>query len=185
MAAQGANITALGYALLGQISIASRSGYALRMVFETTPMGSYSSSPGSIYPALKSLCAKGLARTVGQGRGGRYEITPAGAEVLDQWLRQPVTAGEVASRLDLALLRFAFLMAHPDRGLTDAFLRSFRTATAARAAELKAFLETGSGASMPLQARLAVEHGQRSLETSARWAADSLRRLTAEQEGSR
>lgn len=183
MAEQGKGVTALGYALLGQISIASRSGYALRRVFETTPMGSYSSSPGSIYPALKSLCARGLARSVGKGRGGRYEITTAGAELLDQWLRQPVTAEEVARRLDLALLRFAFLMAHPDRGLTHAFLRSFETATAARAAGLKAFLDTGPGAAMPLQARLAVEHGQRSLETSARWAADSLRRLTAEQEG--
>lgn len=185
MVDQGGDVTALGYALLGQISIASRSGYALRMVFETTPMGTYSSSPGSIYPALKSLRAKGLVQTVGQGRGARYEITTTGAEALDRWLRQPVTAEEVARRLDLTLLRFAFLMAHPDRGLTHAFLRSFETATAARAVELKTFLETGPGAAMPLQARLAVEHGQRSLETSARWAADSLRRLTAEQGGVR
>jgi DNA-binding PadR family transcriptional regulator len=48
-------ITTLGYALLGLIRAEPRTGYALRMVFETTPMGSYSSSPGSIYPALKSL----------------------------------------------------------------------------------------------------------------------------------
>ncbi len=177
------DIAPLGFALLGLISAESRSGYALRKVFETTPMGAYSSSPGSIYPALKSLAAKGLVQTVGRGRGGRFEITAAGATALDQWLRQPVTADEVARRLDLSLLRFAFLMGHPDRSLTHAFLRSFRAATTAQAAELKAFLETGSGASMPLQARLAVEHGQRSLETSARWAADSLRRLTAEQEG--
>lgn len=177
------DITPLGYALLGLIAAESRSGYALRMLFETTPMGVFSSSPGSIYPALKSLGAKGLVQTIGRGRGGRFEITAAGAKALDSWLRLPVTQEEVARRLDLPLLRFAFLTGNPDRSLTDAFLRSFRAATAAQAAELKAFLETGSGASMPLQARLAVEHGQRSLETSARWAADSLRRLTVEQEG--
>jgi DNA-binding PadR family transcriptional regulator len=176
------DLTPLGYALLGQISLASRSGYALRKVFETTPMGNYSSSPGSIYPALKGLQARGLVRVEGPARGGRYEITAAGAERLDRWLRQPVTTDEVSRRLDLALLRFAFLMAHPDRALTQAFLRSFRTATASQAAELKAWIETGAGAAMPLQARLAVEHGQRSLEASARWAADSLRRLAAEPE---
>ncbi|MFN3668853.1 MAG: PadR family transcriptional regulator [Brevundimonas sp.] len=183
MADRGAEITALGYALLGQISIAPRSGYALRMVFETTPLGAYSSSPGSIYPALKSLAAKGLVRTAGPGRGARYELTTAGAAALDGWLRAPVTAEEVTRRLDLQLLRFALLTGHPDRSLTQAFLRSFEAATAARAAELRGFLEAGVGAAMPLQARLAVEHGQQSLETSARWAAESWRRLTAEQKG--
>lgn len=182
MAKTEAVLTALGYALLGQISLASRSGYALRKVFETTPMGNYSSSPGSIYPALKGLQARGLVRTVGPARGGRYEITPAGADRLDQWLRQPVTVEEVSRRLDLALLRFAFLMAHPDRGLTQDFLQSFRAATASRAQELKAYIETGDGAALPLQARLAVEHGQRSLEASSQWAAESLRRLAAEVE---
>lgn len=177
------NIAPLGYALLGRLSIAGQSGYALRMLFETTPIGVFSSSPGSIYPALKSLCAKGLVRTVGHGRGGRFEITTAGAQALDRWLRQPVTAEEVARRIELPLLRFAFLTGHPDYSLTEAFLRSFRTVATERATELKAFLETGDGTGLPLQARLAVEHGQRSVETSARWAADALERLTADQKG--
>lgn len=183
MADRDRDITTLGYALLGLVAAESRSGYALRRLFETTPMGVFSSSPGSIYPALKSLGAKGLVQPVGQGRGGRFEITAAGAEALDRWLRQPVTAEEVARRLDLPLLRFAFLTGHPDPGLTETFLRSFCAATTARAADLKAFLETGPGAAMSLQPRLAVEHGQRSVETSAAWAADALRRLIAEQKG--
>lgn len=183
MADRNLDITPLGYALLGLVAAESRSGYALRMLFETTPMGVFSSSPGSIYPALKSLGAKGLVQTVGQGRGGRFEITAAGAQALDSWLRLPVTADEVARRLELPLLRFAFLTNHPDRSLTEAFLSSFHHATTARAEELKAFLEIGPGAAMPLQARLAVEHGQRSVEASARWSADALRRLIAEQKG--
>lgn len=182
MAKVGEPLTALGCALLGQISLASRSGYALRKVFETTPMGSYSGSPGSIYPALKGLQARGLVRIVGPARGGRYEITSAGAEHLDHWLRQPVTIDEVSRRLDLALLRFAFLMAHPDRGLTQDFLQTFQAATSSRAQALKAYIEIGDGAALPLQARLAVEHGQRTLEASSQWAADSLRRLAVEGE---
>ena len=47
--------TALGYALIGLVQEDPRSGYALRKVFEDTPMGAFSSSPGSIYPALKKL----------------------------------------------------------------------------------------------------------------------------------
>ena len=42
-------MTPLSYALLGLMQMEPRSGYALRKVFETTPLGGYSSSPGSIY----------------------------------------------------------------------------------------------------------------------------------------
>ena len=40
--------TSLGYALLGLIHLQPQSGYGLRKVFESTPMGHYSWSPGAI-----------------------------------------------------------------------------------------------------------------------------------------
>ena len=52
--------TTLEYALLGLVHAEPRSGYDLCKVFETTPMGHYSSSPGAIYPALKRLEGAGL-----------------------------------------------------------------------------------------------------------------------------
>ena len=52
----------LGFALLGLLQQQPRSGYALRRVFATTPMGHYSSSPGAIYPALRRLEQQGLVR---------------------------------------------------------------------------------------------------------------------------
>jgi DNA-binding PadR family transcriptional regulator len=52
--------TALEYALLGLVQQHPQSGYDLRKVFETTALGSYSGSPGAIYPALRRLERKGL-----------------------------------------------------------------------------------------------------------------------------
>jgi len=41
-------VSVLGYALLGLLQQQDRSGYDLRKIFSTTPMKSFSDSPGSI-----------------------------------------------------------------------------------------------------------------------------------------
>ncbi len=162
-------ITPLGYALLGLINQQPKTGYALRKVFETTPMGNYSSSPGSIYPALAGLERLGLVETRGgdaRGKGDFY-LTEAGAAAFQAWLVAPVDGKDLST----AMLRFAFLQDHPDRSATLAFLDSFRAAAAAEAEGLEHFLATEFGRSMSLQSRLAVEHGRRSFDGSAQWAA--------------
>ncbi len=53
------SLTPLRLAILGLVAMHPQSGYDLRKIFETTPMGNFSSSPGAIYPALKSLEKKG------------------------------------------------------------------------------------------------------------------------------
>ena len=174
--------TPLGFALLGLINDEPRSGYALRKVFETTPMGSYSSSPGSIYPALESLRKAGLVETLsqagGQGRGkGLFHLTSAGSEAFQAWLRAPVDGSD----LHQAMLRFAFLHSHPDKSLTRAFLDSFEAAAGGVAASLAAFIGGEAGQAMPIQAQVAVEHGRRQHEASAAWAAWA--RQTLETEG--
>jgi len=47
--------TLLDYAILGLIQDHALSGYAIRKMFEETALGHYSSSPGTIYPALNRL----------------------------------------------------------------------------------------------------------------------------------
>jgi DNA-binding PadR family transcriptional regulator len=161
------NVTPLGYALLGLVWQEPRSGYALRMVFQTTPMGNYSSSPGSIYPALERLRKAGFVETRGPGRGkGQYHITSRGDEVLQAWLAQPVDAAD----LQMALLRFAFLQFHPDRKRTRAFLDSFEAAALAQVEMLRQFLASEAGRNLSLQSRVAVEHGRRTYSASAKWA---------------
>ena len=158
-------MTPLSYALLGLVRQLPRSGYALRKVFETTPLGGYSSSPGSIYPALKSLEKAGLLETrAGPSHGkGLYHLTPQGERELDAWLRAPI--GDVGE----AMLRFAFL-AEDDPDAIHAFLDSFEHATEAQSAALRAFLAGDGANGMSLKARLAVEHGRQGLQASADWA---------------
>ncbi len=168
-------VTTLGYALLGLIRAEARTGYALRMVFETTPMGNYSSSPGSIYPALKGLEKQGLISAQATGkRKSVLHITPAGRRIFDDWLTAPMGAEE---GIDTALLRFAFLNDHPDRQMTLEFLGSFIIVTEGRASGLRNWLAGDEAQGMPLQARLAVQHGQRSLEASAQWASEAYEAL--------
>src|SRR5512147_2485967 len=84
-------LTTLEYALLGLLQQTPQSGYDLRKVFETSPMGHYSSSPGAIYPALKRLRTRGLiSAKVDRARPLRprevFQLRPAGRTALIQWL---------------------------------------------------------------------------------------------------
>jgi len=148
------------------------------MVFEMTPMGNYSSSPGSIYPALKGLEKQGLITAEAAGkRKSVLHITPEGRRIFDEWLIATVGMEE---GIDTALLRFAFLNDHPDRQITLNFLNAFNTVMAGRASGLRNWLTGEEAQAMPLQARLAVQHGQRSLEASAQWASEAYEALKGE-----
>ena len=160
-------MTPLSYALLGLMQMEPRSGYALRKVFETTPLGNYSSSPGSIYPALKSLEAAGLVETRGprDARGkGLYHLTSTGRDALEAWLAAPV------EDLGEAMLRFAFLP-EDDAPRLLAFLDAFEAAAKTKATGLDAFLASDAARMMSPKGRIAVAHGRLGLQASADWAA--------------
>ncbi len=168
-------ITPLGFALMGLIRDEARSGYALRKVFETTPMGNYSSSPGSIYPALKALERAGLVETrdaTSRGKG-LYYLTTQGRAAFAEWLRAPVN--DVVE----AMLRFAFLH-DAETSVTLAFLDAFEATARQGVAGLEAFLDSEDGRTMPLQARLAVEHGRRGQIASIDWAVWARKQLEAQ-----
>ncbi len=168
-----APVTPLGYALLGLIRAEKRSGYALRKVFETTLLGGYSSSPGSIYPALKSLEKAGLVLAEPIARGSLFVITQAGREALDGWLTAPAAGVPI----DILMLRFAFLqdLGRPD--VTRDFLLSFAEAARGSLAGITAFMNGEVGPIMPLQSRLAVDFGMRSAAASLAWAENALKEL--------
>jgi DNA-binding PadR family transcriptional regulator len=159
-------MTPLSYALLGLVKMEPRSGYALRKVFETTPLGSYSSSPGSIYPALKALQTQGLVEARGgDARGkGLYHLTAGGRAAFEAWLAAPV------EDLGEAMLRFAFLP-EDDRPRILAFLDAFEARATAQASGLDAFLASDAAQGMTPKGRISVLHGRRGLQASADWAA--------------
>jgi DNA-binding PadR family transcriptional regulator len=171
-------VTPLGFALLGLCIAEPRSGYALRKVFETTPLGSYSSSPGSIYPALKALQTAGLVeqRPADAGKSV-FAATAAGKLRFDSWLTAPVEPDDLARNLDTALLRFAFLQWHSDPRASLDFLASLEAGAWAQARSLEAYLDGEEAHNLSLQSRLAVEHGLETIRCSARWAASARRRL--------
>jgi DNA-binding PadR family transcriptional regulator len=104
----------LSLAILGLVSQESMTGYDLRKVFTTTPMGHFSTSPGAIYPALRRMAQAGLIRGSVEGRDTlrpkqTYTITKKGLEVLKEKLLAPITRDDVVRGMEELTLRFAFM----------------------------------------------------------------------------
>jgi len=106
--------SALSLAILGIISLEPVSGYDIRKVFLTTPMGHFSTSPGAIYPALKRLEESGLIKGCIEKENTLrpkkiYTLTDEGQKTLKEILSQLVTCEDVVWRLEEMVLRFAFI----------------------------------------------------------------------------
>jgi DNA-binding PadR family transcriptional regulator len=171
-------LTPLGYALLGLVQQAPRSGYDLRRMFAATPMGYFSGSPGAIYPALDRLERSGLvAGNVDDRQPLRprrvYTITPKGLEVLRAWVTRPVTHEDLVRREGEVDLRFAFLGGIGGPADSRRFLESLAAEIDAELKSLEQHL-TGMKSSAGLHGRLALESGIELYEARARWARRAL-----------
>ena len=173
-------VTLLGFALLGLLQKKPSSGYELRTIFTETPMGSFSDSPGAIYPALSRLEERKLLRgKVQRGPGLRrrrvLHLTPAGVNELKAWLTAPIEQADVVSRMGDLMLRFAFL--DPAVGSAEIldFLKSFERALREYLPQVRQFL-ADNGYLMQKSARLALEGGAMDYATKLEW----VRRAIAE-----
>jgi DNA-binding PadR family transcriptional regulator len=186
--ADDAPFTPLRLATLGLIYLHPQSGYDLRKIFATTPMGNFSSSPGAIYPALKSLEKKGWIK----GKRDKeeslrprlvYFLTETGRAVLLRALTKPVTREDVIWRFDQLMLRFAFMEQLPRRQ-TLKFLSEFLTEVEAYANSLEPILEQLKN-QPSVTGRLALEQGIEGYRANASWARRAIRELErlAENEG--
>jgi len=82
------------FAILGLLQTEPRSGYDIRREAATGLGHFWSESYGQIYPALRSLAAKGHVRRRPERRTGQrarivYSITPKGREALRRWTLLP------------------------------------------------------------------------------------------------
>jgi PadR family transcriptional regulator AphA len=171
--------TPLDYALLGLIHREAQSGYALRKLFATTPMAHYSDSPGSIYPALARLRARGLLTATVQNRQSLrprqvFRISSAGLAALTDWVSAPVTREELTSVTGEVMLRFVFVEQVLGAAATVRFLQSYERALAAYVPELEAYVKA-SKAAMPLGARLALQSGVASHQAQLKWVREAIR----------
>ncbi len=165
--------TRLGFVLLGILAREPRSGYDLRKLFSSTPMGRFSDSPGSIYPALRRLERCGWIRPVQprqpHARKRRvFAVTPQGLSKLKQWLRQPVRRAEVVHALEELQLRYVFTYEVSGAVTAVRFLAETERAVQAYVRELREFL-AAVRSQMHLGGRLALEHGIEGYEAYVRW----------------
>jgi DNA-binding PadR family transcriptional regulator len=175
------SLTPLRLAILGLVAMHPQSGYDLRKVFETTPMGNFSSSPGAIYPALKSLEKKGWVR----GKPDKmdslrprlvYSITKEGDAILRAELEKPVTHEDLIWHFDSVMLRFAFIervgYAHALR-----FLGEFRDEAKTYVTYLEGLRDQMREQLSPC-GRLALEHGIQGSHGNVEWAEKAIKELS-------
>ncbi len=145
-------------------------------------MGQYSSSPGSIYPALKRLSKEGLVEQTDAGTSSRpaslYRATKKGRERFQAWLRLPITRRDIAHGMKVLMLRFAFMHQLPQRFVVD-FLRSLETGIKEYVGELSKFRKQQTD-EFPMMALLALDHGIESYRAHAKWAAKAARLLDSD-----
>lgn len=168
-------ITQLDYALLGLINESPRSGYALRKVFETTALGNYSSSPGAIYPALRRLEKNNLiqSRKEEGSTKAKYFISNAGQSSLKDWFLEEPTREEVEKRLDLIILKFAFMEQLLATQEVLGFLSGLQKILQQVVTGYDAFYAT-KGEELPTHGRLAFKHGLMSYRSSLDWCETTL-----------
>ena len=123
--------TLLGYVLLGMLNQLPRSGYDVRMEMETTPVGHFSSSPGSIYPALQLLKKNGLIESEVVHRSRLkprevFHVSEKGKKALRAWLRKRLTVSDLRDNLSELMLRFRFMEDTVSSAETLQFLTDFR-----------------------------------------------------------
>lgn len=168
------NDSLLGNAILGLLRQQPMSGYDLRKVFATTAMGSFSDSPGAIYPALHRLEKRELVSGTDEEssslrRRRVFSVTTAGLKALTGWLERPVTRDDIIRRMNDLMLRFAFMDGALGMERTVRFLNEIAAEIAAYLPELKQYLATHAE-EMPLSGRLALEFGIEGYEAQLRWA---------------
>ena len=170
--------TLLDYAILGLIQDQPLSGYAIRKLFEETALGNYSSSPGTIYPALKRLQKFELVKKNEQGKTGKtcFEITTNGIQILQNWFLKPIEKIEVVKKTDELLLRFGFMEARVDKKQRIHFLTSIQNILNIYIKELQAFYDKESH-NMPLHGRLAFQLGIDSNKTTLKWCKKAISQL--------
>jgi PadR family transcriptional regulator AphA len=179
----GHQLTSFEHVLLGLICVSPSSGYDLKRVFATTPMGLYQPSSGALYPALRRLEARGLVRAKALGETGEsarrrrvYEPTEAGRTTHVAWLRMPIDPSTASRDLGLHLMRFVMMEHAVSREEVLEFLDDLKEALAALTAGLERFVAT---ADLGYHPRLALDHGLAVHRASLQWAQCAIEELRA------
>ena len=170
--------TLLDYAILGLLHHQDLSGYRIRKMFEETALGNYSSSPGTIYPALKRMQKLILIEKVVQNNSEKtlFHINNKGLGALKSWLLKPLVKIDIERKNHELLLRFAFMDTLIKQKEKVTFLESFKTLQSDYINELQLYHKEEAG-KMSLHAKLAFEYGIESNKTTLKWCTTTLKEI--------
>jgi DNA-binding PadR family transcriptional regulator len=173
--------TTLGYAILGLLFQQPATGYGLRKTFETTPIGNYSSGPGTIYPALKRLKDEGLIEQFEPDKESamQYRLTAEGRQILKQWCEKPLAGEDMARKSHELILRFAFMDQLADLETSIRFLESFKKEVDAYILKLSIYHENMKSRAS-LHGALAIEQGIAQYQSMSEWARNALQTVLNE-----
>src|SRR5579863_5971846 len=129
----------LEFALFGLLRQKAQAGYDLRKTFTETAMRHYSDSPGSIYPALRRLQARGWIEAEPKDRRGRevFQPSPEGTSAFVEWLSRDVTYNDVVLRSPELMLRLAFMDGNVARSTAVRFLEQLERELSVYVGELR------------------------------------------------
>ena len=142
-------------------------------------MGSFSDSPGAIYPALRRLQARGLVKSQAEAGGRRrrlFSLTGKGAAQLKRWVTLPLTIEDAMKGLQEVMLRFAFSEAVAGVQASVDLLKGLEVQLSAIVDRLHQQMDMLKTV-MPLSGVLALESGIRGFEAQLQWARHARKRL--------
>lgn len=152
-------------------------------------MGTFSDSPGAIYPALQRLEKQGLVRSQLQPSSGRrrrriFRPTASGRRSFKAWQTKAISQDDVVHRMEELMLRFGFMDETAGPAQANRFLTSLTRELRRYVPSLRQYLKANAR-HMPLSGRLALESGVRSYEELLRWSRSSLAKYRNRKKGAR
>jgi DNA-binding PadR family transcriptional regulator len=171
-----ADLTPTGSVILGMLVLGRRTGYDIKQFVDKSTRHFWTASYGQIYPELKRLEEQGLIRGHEEPTGGRartvYDLTPAGKEALDSWLRSDVEP--LYELRDEGMLKLFFSDALPEVRIDN--IRAMREQAERKLAQLRA-VEQHAGEGMHRGPYLTLQLGIGSTEWFIDWCEATERRL--------
>jgi DNA-binding PadR family transcriptional regulator len=172
-------LTTLDALLIFLVGHKSQSGYDIRQLFQSTPLGVFSDSPGSIYPSLARLEKSGLLASLAEAGGRRrrsYKRTAAGQRALTAWLERPLERDPRKRRDGEVALRFVLMAEALGVPRALKFLEEAASAYATHLAEIETFM-AGPGAQMSEASRATTELGMRVIRVHIEWCQEMKKKM--------
>jgi PadR family transcriptional regulator AphA len=170
------------FAVLGMLSMGSKSGYDIKKTIAVSTANFWSESYGNIYPVLKQLLAEGAikaeqASSADARRKQLYRITALGRQMLLEWLRQPV---ELQTEDNELLLKLFFGAAASRKEMLSVLRdrRAQRLDQLERYAEIAAFIAAQDASDEEKIYWMAtLRYGELSSRAEIAWCEETERRL--------